>query len=87
MPRYYYHCNKCHSDFFVYHMMSEIQKECTSCLLTDVSKLLTKPLYFDSKTKKALTGDVTKQHIEDNRKLLDDMKREVREKEYKEEKS
>jgi hypothetical protein len=67
--------------------MSEIQKECTLCLVTDINKLLTKPLHFESKAKKALTGDITKQYIEDNKKLLDDMKREVREKEYKEEKS
>ncbi len=87
MPKYYYHCHNCHSDFYVYHMMSEVQEECTSCMLPGVSKLLTKPLHFDSKTKKALTGDITKQYIEDNKKLLDDMKKEVKEKAYKEENS
>ena len=67
--------------------MSEIQQECTGCLLPDISKLLTKPLHFDGKTKKALTGDITKQYIEDNKQLLDDMKKEVKEKAYKEESS
>ena len=68
-------------------MMSEVQEECTSCALPGVSKLLTKPLHFEKKIKKAPVGSVTKQHIEDNKKLLDDMKKEVKERAYKEENS
>jgi len=65
-------------------MMSEVQEVCTSCTLPGVSKLLTKPLHFDKKIKQAPVGSITKQHIEDNKKLLDDMKKEVKEKAYKE---
>tara|TARA_R100001079_G_C4314393_1_gene96445 strand:+ start:145 stop:408 length:264 start_codon:yes stop_codon:yes gene_type:complete len=87
VPKYYYHCNNCGEDFFVYHLMSEVQEECTLCSLPGVSKLLTKPLHFDKNTKRQATGDITKQYIEDNKKLLDDMKREVKEKVYKKENS
>ena len=46
MPKYYYHCNNCPGDFFVYHLMSEVQEDCILCSLPGVSKLLTKPLFF-----------------------------------------
>ena len=82
MPRYYYHCNSCHKDFFIHHMMDEIQKDCNSCGLTDISKLLTKPLFFDTKNQKSKTGEITKQNIEDNRKILDDMKKEAKNRDY-----
>ncbi len=82
MPKYYYHCNNCHGDFFVYHLMSEVQEECILCSLPGVSKLLTKPLFFDNKNQKSKTGEITKQHIEDNRKILDDMKKEAKNRDY-----
>ena len=82
MPKYYYHCHNCHGDFYVYHLMSEVQEECTLCSLPGVSKLLTKPLHFDRNSKKQITGDITKQYIDDNKKLLDDMKKEATEKSY-----
>ncbi len=82
MPKYYYHCNFCHADFYVYHMMSETQELCTLCDAPDISKLLTKPLYFDKSNQKSKTGDLTKQHIEDNRKILDEMKKEAKNTNY-----
>jgi|TARA_A100001011_G_C13898507_1_gene670038 putative FmdB family regulatory protein len=82
MPKYYYHCNNCHGDFFVYHLMSEVQEECILCSLTDVSKLLTKPLFFDIKNQKSKTGEITKQYIEDNKKILDDMKKQAKTDDY-----
>ena len=82
MPKYYYRCNNCHGDFFVYHLMSEVQEECILCSLPGVSKLLTKPLFFDNKNQKSKTGEITKQNIEDNRKILDDMKKEAKNRDY-----
>ena len=82
MPKYYYHCHICHSDFFVHHMMSERQEICTECGLSEISKLLTKPLYFDKKIKKIATGQVTKKYIDDNKKILEDMKKEVESETY-----
>ena len=77
MPKYYYHCNNCDMDFFKYHMIAEVQKDCTLCGLEGVNKLLTKPLYFDNKNIKQDTGDITKKYIDDNKKILEDMKKEV----------
>lgn len=82
MPKYYYHCHTCHSDFFVHHMISEHQETCTECGLPEISKLLTKPLYFDKKIKKTATGQVTKKYIDDNKKILEDMKKEVKSETY-----
>ncbi len=78
MPKYYYHCNFCHSDFYVYHMMSETQELCTLCDMPDISKLLTKPLYFDKSNQKSKVGEITKQYIDDNKKILDNLKQETR---------
>tara|TARA_R110000744_G_scaffold316877_2_gene423518 strand:+ start:400 stop:639 length:240 start_codon:yes stop_codon:yes gene_type:complete len=78
MPKYYYHCNTCHGDFFAHHLMDEKQGDCSLCGLTDVSKLLTKPLFLDRKNEKSITGETTKQYIEDNREILNDMKKEVK---------
>jgi|TARA_R110000824_G_C15228444_1_gene678224 putative FmdB family regulatory protein len=82
MPRYYYHCNNCHGDFFAHHMMDEKQKDCSLCESVDISKLLTKPLFFEKKNEKSKTGEITKQYIEDNRKVLKDLKEETKSMNY-----
>ena len=56
MPKYYYHCHTCHGDFFAYHLMNETQQNCNLCGLTEISKLLTKPLFFDKKIKNQKQG-------------------------------
>jgi putative FmdB family regulatory protein len=86
VPRYLYHCHFCHADFFVHHMMSELQTECIECGMTEISKLPTIPLHIKRKEKKQAVGNITKQHIEDNKKILEDMKEKVKEKAYKEKK-
>tara|TARA_B100000287_G_C20234715_1_gene623628 strand:- start:58 stop:255 length:198 start_codon:yes stop_codon:yes gene_type:complete len=58
--------------------MNEKQKDCSMCESTDISKLLTKPLFFEKKNEKSKTGELTKQYIEDNKKVLEDLKEEVR---------
>jgi len=63
-------------------MISEHQETCTECGLPEISKLLTKPLYFDKKIKKTATGQVTKKYIDDNKKILEDMKKEVKSETY-----
>ena len=62
--------------------MNEVQENCTLCGLTEISKLLTKPLIFDKKNHKSKTGEVTKQYIDDNKKILDDMKEEAKSEHY-----
>ncbi len=75
MPRYYYQCNNCHGDFLVHHLMNEIQVTCSLCESTDIAKLLTKPIYIDKKTNKKI-GNLTKKYIEDNKKILEELKKE-----------
>tara|TARA_Y100001963_G_scaffold150434_1_gene231528 strand:+ start:1006 stop:1257 length:252 start_codon:yes stop_codon:yes gene_type:complete len=82
MPKYYYHCNNCEDSFYVYHLMSENQTECTMCGLTEIEKLLTKPLYIKNNVQNQKTGEVTKKYIDDNKKLLDEMKKEATSKMY-----
>ena len=53
----------------------------------EFNKVPTIQLNVKKNNKRQKIGDVTKKHIEDNRKLLDDMKKEVKEKAYKEENS
>jgi len=44
--------------------------------------LLTKPFYFDNKNQKSKVGELTKQNIEDNRKILEEMKEETKNRNY-----
>jgi tRNA G26 N,N-dimethylase Trm1 len=76
VPRYYYHCNNCHGDFLVHHLISEIQENCSLCESTDIAKLLTKPLFFEKKENKTL-GKLAKKYIEENKEVLKNLKEEA----------
>jgi len=76
MPRYYYHCNNCHGDFLVHHLMNEKQRDCSLCESTDIAKLLTKPLFFKKKDDKS-SGKLTKKYIEENKEVLEELKKEA----------
>tara|TARA_Y100000593_G_C4267116_1_gene315360 strand:+ start:146 stop:310 length:165 start_codon:yes stop_codon:yes gene_type:complete len=52
------------------------------CGLTEIEKLLTKPLYIKNNVQNQKTGEVTKKYIDDNKKLLDEMKKEATSKMY-----
>jgi putative FmdB family regulatory protein len=82
VPKYYYHCHVCHSNFYVHHMISETQELCTLCGESEISKLLTKPLYVTKSNTIQKTGDLTKKYINDNKKVLDDLKKEAKSKTY-----
>jgi len=76
MPRYYYHCNNCHGDFLIHHLMNERQRDCSLCESTDIAKLLTKPLFFKKKDDKS-SGKLTKKYIEENKEVLEELKKEA----------
>ncbi len=76
MPRYYYHCNNCHGDFLVHHLMNEIQINCSLCESTDIARLLTKPLFFRKKDNKS-SGKLTTKYIEENKEVLEELKKEA----------
>ena len=78
MPRYYYHCHNCHGDFLVHHLIDEKQIDCSLCESTEISKLLTKPLSLIlEKKSKSSTGQLTKKYIEENREVLEELKKEA----------
>ena len=79
MPRYYYHCDNCGDEFEIRHGMSEIQEECIRCSmvgsLTRIPQLIQKQeKRVDNSTSSSRVVDA----IEENRKLLKQMKKEGR---------
>jgi len=82
MPKYRYYCKNCDTEFFVYHGMSDSQTQCVGCFAEDIEKLITSPSFKKVVVKKEKVGDLTKQHIEENRKILEEEKRKIREEEY-----
>ena len=63
-------------------MISETQEVCTMCGEFEISKLLTKPLYVTKSNVVQKTGELTKKYIDDNKKVLDDLKKEAKSKTY-----
>jgi putative FmdB family regulatory protein len=83
MPKYRYYCNDCEEEFFAYHSMSDTLEECKECSKNDIKKLITSPSYNTvTVNKEAKVGELTVQHIEDNRKILEEEKRKAREEIY-----
>jgi len=73
VPRYQYYCNICKKDFIAVHSWKEPQEFCVLCNGVDIKKLLTKPL---TPTKKGnpKVGDLTKEFIEANKEVLEELK-------------
>lgn len=82
MPKYNYYCNNCDESYFVYHLISETHEQCSKCGYENVQKLLTKPLYNSNNKVHKKTGEVTKKYIDDNREVLEDMKKEAKKELY-----
>ena len=77
MPRYYYHCDACDSEFEVRHGMSETQEKCLECSMTGplvrIPQLIQKQeIRKDNSTAASRIIDT----IENNRELLKQMKKE-----------
>ena len=62
--------------------MSETHDQCIICGFENVEKLLTKPLYVKKNNISHKTGELTKQYIDDNKKVLDNLKKEAKSKTY-----
>ena len=79
MPRYIYRCDSCAGHFQTRHGMSETQEECIICMekgnLTRVPQI---PFLATQEESNSKVGDTTKNFIEQNRELLDTMKKEAR---------
>ena len=82
MPRYVYSCGKCNGYFQVWHGMKEMQESCQLC---EKQSCLTRVPQFYNKPKKAENsklGNITKDFINQNKELLDEMKKEARSQVY-----
>ena len=82
MPRYIYQCNECDKTNYVFHRISESHSTCLYCNCIDcLEKMLTKPTIKKeaATTGEEKIGELTNKYIEDNRKILDDMKKECKE--------
>ena len=80
MPRYVYRCDSCNNHFQVRHGMKEVQESCQLCqetkCLTRVPQMPIIKKEQESGNEK--TGNLTKNAIEENKKLLSTMKKEAR---------
>ncbi len=87
MPRYYYECQDCNEISLYMLSMSEEPKECIICestgsLLKDCSKnAFIMPNKQKTKNKQR-AGTITKEYIEENKKILEQQKNEFKAKEY-----
>ena len=83
MPRYIYACSSCNGCFQVWHGMKEVQESCQLCNdgghLTKIPQI---PIVKKEETKDGNVGDLTKNYIEENQKLLKEMKKEARNQTY-----
>jgi hypothetical protein len=62
--------------------MSDKMDCCVECFHENIEKLITSPTYKMVVKKEGKVGDLTNQHIEDNRKILEEEKQKAREETY-----
>ena len=77
MPRYRYFCDDCQKDFLIFHGLNDVQKTCIECESESIKKMLTKPSFVEKKKDKKI-GQLTKNYIEQNREVLQNLKEESR---------
>ena len=73
MPRYRYMCHSCMTEFTVMHSFKDRQESCIYCESCEISKLLSRPIKVEHKTE-TQTGQITKEYIESNKEILEDLK-------------
>ena len=87
MPRYRYRCSNCDDERVLFHGFDEAPPlSCTSCLSENTLQKVVGTLYFKTKennnTDGQPVGQLTKEYIEENRKILDEEKKKLRNKNY-----
>ena len=84
MPRYKYGCSECGDVTIVFHSFEEAFSDCEKCNQTgSMQKLLSTPLTIKkpaTKTSPTKIGELTKEYIEENRKVLKQQKEEAKKK-------
>ena len=84
MPRYVYYCEACDDHFQISHGMKEIQESCQLCNGGDhLVRVPQMPIIKTSEiNEKKKVGAIVEEHIEENKKILSQQKREVRSSRY-----
>ena len=84
MPRYRYECNSCGDLVIVFHGFEETFSDCEKCEQKGtMQKLLSIPITIKKEIDNIFTkkiGDLTKEYIEENRKILAQQKKEAKRK-------
>ena len=79
MPRYRYSCESCEEEFVAFHSFSEQKDVCDLCGSERITKMIGKPVIIKKNQNDSVaTGKLTKEYIESNRELLDQMKEEAK---------
>jgi putative FmdB family regulatory protein len=81
MPRYRYQCESCTKIQLIFHLMQDDAPVCQLCdSENQMKKLLTIPKIVVGNTPVANTevGDITNEHIEANREILEQQKQEAK---------
>tara|TARA_R100000664_G_C2748012_1_gene135475 strand:+ start:768 stop:1037 length:270 start_codon:yes stop_codon:yes gene_type:complete len=86
MPRYRYRCLECGSEKVMFHSFSETPSlSCDECMSVDSLQKMIGNLYFKNKevdAKGQPVGQLTKQYIEENKKILEEEKKKARNENY-----
>jgi putative FmdB family regulatory protein len=87
MPRYKYQCSECAHTMIVFHGINDLLPDhtCIVCESQDtLKKILTRPTIVQNTitTTEQEVGEVTKEHIEANREILEQQKKEAKEETY-----
>tara|TARA_B100000575_G_scaffold280247_1_gene269502 strand:+ start:461 stop:721 length:261 start_codon:yes stop_codon:yes gene_type:complete len=83
MPRYKFQCTKCDHIEVVFLGLDDIYEDCNNCNSKNtMQKQFDKFFSKSAQTKQHTVGNITKQYIEDNKKILEQQKKEARSEEY-----
>ena len=85
MPRYKYQCKICNDHIMVFHGIDESYTYCSACEASgSMQKLLSTPLVVKQQqiNNNQKVGDLTHEYIEANREILNQQKKEAREKKH-----
>jgi DNA-directed RNA polymerase subunit RPC12/RpoP len=75
VPRYSYECAECKDIIAVFHGINEVIVDCKKCNGTPI-------IAKKQKSDNNKVGELTKEYIEENRKILELQKKELKEKDY-----
>ena len=86
MPRYRYRCASCDEEKVLFHLFDETPSlDCDSCLSVNSLHKIMGSSYFKTKetlNKGQAVGQLTKEYIEENKKILEEEKKKARSETY-----